>query len=76
MSREPKSPYRRHNKWPYRYSELYDRWKRATLAGDEDAMATADAAFRKHWDVPMATRRATDWERLFEDWEDDDAYPA
>lgn len=34
-----KSPYRRHGKRPYKYSDLYQQWRRAALAGDADEAA-------------------------------------
>lgn len=33
--RKSKSPYQRYAKTPYRYSDLYYRWRAAVLRGDE-----------------------------------------
>ncbi len=34
-----KSPYRRHGKRPYRYSDLYHRWRAPVMSGDADETA-------------------------------------
>ncbi len=34
-----KSPYRRYGKRPYKYSELYRRWRAAVMSGDADEAA-------------------------------------
>lgn len=55
--RKPKSPYARHGKAPYKYSEAYQHWKSAT---SEESRQAADAAFRRvhripYWDTDPAT---------------------
>lgn len=43
-----KSPYQRHNKAPYKYSEIYQLWKAAVLAGrDHDATKHARAHYAR-----------------------------
>lgn len=42
------SPYTRYQKKPHRYSETYQRWKRARMAGSEEA-SYHDAAHRKQF---------------------------
>lgn len=57
--RDPKSPYARHNKRPYQYSEYYQRWNRSVAESGIMSRETiaADAAFRKAFGVPEARRR-------------------
>lgn len=43
------SPYARHHKAPYRYSEAYNHW---ASAGSDEAKAEADAAFRRIHNIP------------------------
>jgi hypothetical protein len=44
-----KSPYRRHNKRPYRYSDLYQRWRAAARSGDADEAARVSKAHKRRF---------------------------
>jgi hypothetical protein len=46
-----KSPYRRHNKRPYRYSDLYQRWRAAVRSGDASEAAKITRAHKhRFWE--------------------------
>lgn len=45
--REPRSPYARYNKRPYRYSDAYEHWHNAMLSPNDDDESRAVLA-RKH----------------------------
>lgn len=44
-----KSPYKRHAKRPYRYSDLYQRWRAAMRSGDADAAAQISRAHKRRF---------------------------
>jgi hypothetical protein len=46
IHKKSKSPYQRQKKTPYRYSDLYQRWREAKLAGRE---READGYAREHY---------------------------
>lgn len=47
MAGKGKSPYRRYDKAPYRYSAEYQAWRNAVQRGDANETARADAAWRR-----------------------------
>lgn len=60
-NRKPRSPYARHQKAPYVYSELLRRWEAEVLRTGSNLTADAlelDAAFRRREGLPA--RKAVD----------------
>jgi hypothetical protein len=43
--REPRSPYQKYNKEPYRYSERYHKWRAAVKDGRADEAAALTAQY-------------------------------
>jgi hypothetical protein len=48
-----KSPYAKHGKAPFQYSDEYRSWADAVARNDTEATMTADVRFRRRFDVPM-----------------------
>lgn len=49
MADKGKSPYRKYDKKPYKYSTLYQEWRAALKSGDSSRVQRASDAHRAYW---------------------------